>query len=215
MKKLSALEKELQDGHFRVSLFGSARIKKGDAIYKLVYQLAQRIGKEGIDIVTGGGPGLMNAASVGHASGRKNSQVHSLGLLIKLPHEKKSNKHLDIKEEFDGFTPRLDHFMVLSNVVVVAPGGLGTLLELFYTWQLVQLKEICDMPIILLGKQWKPLLAWVKRWPLKEGFMSPHDLHPIFHAQTVEQAMNIIKETHRLYKEGGANVCLNMKKYRL
>lgn len=215
MKRLSALDKELQDGHFRVSLFGSARIKKGDAIYTLVHNLAQAIGKEGIDIVTGGGPGLMNAASEGHAHGRKDKSVRSLGLLIKLPHEKPKNKHLDFKEEFNRFTPRLDHFMVLSNAVVVAPGGLGTLLELFYTWQLVQLGEVCDMPIILLGKQWKPLLNWVKQWPLKQGFMSLQDMHSVFHANTVNDAMKIIKKTQELYVKGGKNVCLNIQKYGL
>lgn len=214
MKK-NVLDKELKDGHFRVAIFGSARIKKGDKHYSMVYDLAKKIGNKGIDIVTGGGPGLMNAASSGHAFGRKNDSVHSVGLLIKLPSEQQENKHLDIKQEFDRFTPRLDNFMVLSNAVVVAPGGLGTLLELFYTWQLVQLKEICDIPIILMGKQWKPLISWIKQWPLKQKLMSPEDLHCIFYVEKPEEAMKIILEAHELYRRGGKNVCMNMKRYKI
>lgn len=204
-----------QEKHFRVAIFGSARIKKGDKTYKLVYELAKKIGERSIDIVTGGGPGLMSAATEGHASGDKKHKSHSYGLLIKLPSEQKSAKHLDIKREFEHFTDRLDTFMVLSNAVVVAPGGLGTLLEFIYTWQLVQLKEICDIPIILLGEQWHELIDWIKKHPIKNRFMSPSDLNSIFFANTLEQAMNIINHTYKMYKQGDKDICLNIRKYKL
>lgn len=212
---VNKFEKELKDGHFRVAIFGSARIKRGDGDYKKVRALAKEIGRREIDIVTGGGPGLMEAAASGYDSGRKNGKNHSLGLLIKLPKEQRTTKHLDIKKQFHVFSHRLDHFMLLSNAVVVAPGGMGTLLELVYSWQLVQVKQICNIPIILFGKQWEELIKWVKKWPLKNGFMSKEDLDSIFIARTIDEVMGIIDATHAAYVRGGKNICLNVKKYRI
>ena len=127
------IDKEIVKKHFRVAIFGSARIQNGDINYKLIYNLAKMISEAGMDIVTGGGPGLMNAASEGHHVGRKDEEIHSVGLKINLPFEKKEATHLDVKKQFSRFSSRLDNFMQLSNVVVVASGGVGTLLELFYT----------------------------------------------------------------------------------
>ena len=156
------IEEELKKKDFRVSIFGSARAKKGDDAYEMVYGLAHKIGEKGIDVVTGGGPGLMEAANEGHQSGKKNGDVHSLGLVIELPWENKANDYLDIEKKYSRFSERLDNFMVLSNVAVITPGGLGTCLELFYTWQLTQVKHICSMPIILVGDMWRSLIEWVK-----------------------------------------------------
>lgn len=215
MKRGSRFDRELKRADFRVAIFGSARVKRGDATYKLVYDLAKRIGKADMDIVTGGGPGLMEASSKGHRAGNKHHKAHAVGLLIKIGLEEKNNKHLDIKKEFARFSDRLDHFMTLSNAVVVAPGGLGTLLELFYTWQLVQVKQICNIPIILLGDSYKELIQWVKKGPLKHKYLNPEDLEPIFFAKDDQQAMAIIAEAHKKYKEGGKNICLNMTKYKV
>ena len=158
------LSSELKNGHFRVAIFGSARIRKGDERYRMVYRLAKKIAAEGMDIITGGGQGLMDAASRGHHAGRKNHTTHSIGLTIKLPQEQEKSFHLDIKKDFSRFSDRLDHLMALSNVAVVTPGGIGTLLELFYTWQLMQVQHICNTPIILLGKLWPEFLMWMKKW---------------------------------------------------
>ena len=165
---------EINDDHFRVTIFGSARIKKGDPRYNQVKSLAKMLGEKGIDIVTGGGPGLMQAASIGHNLGMKNSKTpsHSIGLLIKLPKEQKTAEFLDIKKEFQRFSGRLDRFMELSNVFVVAPGGIGTTLELFYTLQLIQVKQTCNVPIILLGTMWPPLIKWLENYPLKNNLMN-------------------------------------------
>ena len=97
----SVFDRELKKNHFRVAIYGSARVKKNDKTYKMIYELAKMIGKENIDIVTGGGPGLMEAATDGHRAGNKKMGAHSFGLLIKLPARQKANKHLDIKKEFD------------------------------------------------------------------------------------------------------------------
>src|SRR3989338_5265572 len=209
-------DKELAKTGFRVAIFGSTRVKKGDKTYAVVYRLAKMIGHEGIDIVTGGGPGLMEADSTGHAAGSKGTNnSHTLGLLIKLPKKQRTSKNLDIKHEFSKFSERLDTFMSLSNAVVVASGGLGTLLELVYTWQLAQVKNLCNTPIILLGDQWPDFIKWIKRWPLKHKFMSERDLEYIFSAKTCDDAMQILAEAHDLYKKGDKNLCLNIKKYKV
>lgn len=215
--KIKSIPKEIDEKHFRVTIFGSARIHKNDKNYKLIYQLAKMIGKKNFDIVTGGGPGTMEAANSGHRAGNKekSGSAHSFGLLIDLPKAQKTNKHLDLKKEFSVFSDRLDQFMALSNVVVVAPGGIGTTLELFYAWQLVQVEQTCDMPIILLGKQWVPLINWVKNNLLKQRYIDKKDLDSIFIAKDINEAMEIINKTYEQFEIGGKNVCVNLKKYRL
>jgi uncharacterized protein (TIGR00730 family) len=201
--------------HFRVAIFGSARIKSNDGRYRQVNELAKLIASGGMDIVTGGGPGIMEAANKGHVEGRGDNHVHSFGLNIKLPFEQTANKHLDIEKEFDHFSSRLDYFMYLSNVVVVAPGGVGTLLELFYTWQLVQVEHICNTPIILLGRMWEGLIEWIEKWPLKRRFISRDEMNPLFLANSCKEAMKVIDTAHEAFKEGGKDFCLNFKKYRI
>jgi len=112
----------------------------------------------------------MQAANAGHKSVQ--SDTHSIGLNIKLPFEQEANKYLDIKKEFDRFSSRLDTFMSLSDAVIVAPGGIGTLLELFYSWQLVQVEHICETPIILYGNIWATLTNWLRTEVLAKGFSS-------------------------------------------
>ena len=213
MKKIRLNSKyPINKKHFRVAIFGSARIKRNDKNYKTIYKLAKLIGSLNIDIVTGGGPGIMEAANKGHEAGNKDHNSYSLGLLIKLPKEQRANKHLDIKKEFSNFTASLDQFMLLSNVVVVAPaGGIGTLLELIYTWQLAQVRYIDDMPIILMGDIWLELIVWVKKWLLENKFIDRKDLDFIFTAKNYEEAFEIIKKSHELYKKG-KKLCVNLKK---
>jgi uncharacterized protein (TIGR00730 family) len=211
----NSIKKRAIINHFRVAIFGSARIKKGDARYKLVYNLAKRIAEEGIDIVTGGGPGIMDAANRGHHNGRKKKNIYSVGLTIHLPKKQKEGYHLDVKREFDRFSERLDNFIYLSNAVVVAPGGIGTLLEFFYTWQLVQVKHSCNIPIILLGNGWNGLINWIKEEPLKRRFLDKKDLDLIFLAKNFNEVIQIIKIAHKEYKKGRKNICLNINRYKI
>lgn len=207
---------KINEKHFRVAIFGSARIKPNDPRYKQIYSLAHRIAAAGFDVVTGGGPGIMEAANKGHREGRKEGgNVHSFGLNIELPREQFENKHLDIKKDFRRFSERLDYFMDLSNVVVVAPGGVGTLLEFCYTWQLIQVEHICSIPIIFMGDMWPELIEWIEKWPLKKKLLDKKDLHPIFLAKHCSEAMGIIKEAHRIHLEGGKDFCSNYEKYRI
>ncbi|MCF7905945.1 LOG family protein [Candidatus Gracilibacteria bacterium] len=177
--------------HFRVAIFGSARIGKEDRIYHQVTELAKEIAENNIDIVTGGGPGLMEAANLGERLSN-NTKSRSIGLTIQLPNEAKGNRHLDIKQHFQRFSNRLDHFMMLSNVVVVMPGGIGTCLELFYTWQLTQVHHIEPIPIILYGEMWQELFAWVQKYPLQKKLLSPEDLQNIHCVDSNEEVLEII-----------------------
>lgn len=211
----TTVDEELNVDQFRVSIFGSARIQPDDKVFKQVFSLANHIGKEGYDVITGGGPGLMLAATLGHKAGDKADHADAIGLTIELPWEAEANKHLEMKKHFNKFSGRLDHFMALSNVVVVAPGGIGTALELFYTWQLVQVKHICPIPIILLGKMWKQLYKWVCKYPVKEGLVSPGDLDSIYIAKDEKDVMRIIKNAHKVYEKKTGDYCLNINKYRL
>ena len=173
------------------------------------------LGERNMDVITGGGPGLMKAASEGHRIGNKNKKSHTIGLAIRLFNEQKTNKYVDIEKKFIRFSNRIDHFMLLSNIIVVAPGGVGTLLEFFYTWQLVQVKQICNIPIILLGKQWKDLFKWLEKYPLKNRLLNRKDLDLLFLVKNCNEAIDIIDKAHKEYKKGGKDFCLNYKKYKI
>jgi uncharacterized protein (TIGR00730 family) len=213
MKGEKTTKKGATPEHFHVCIFGSARISEDDPAYRLVNKLSRMIAEEGLDVVTGGGPGLMEAANKGHKEGRVDVDTHSIGLNIKIPGEQEPNAHLDIKKEFSRFSERLDNFMLLSNVVVVAPGGVGTLLELFYAWQLVQVEHICDTPIILLGEMWPDLIDWIEKWPLKLGLIGQEDMIPLFLARDSVEAMKIVRKAFEEYKKGGDEFCLTYDKY--
>ncbi|MBU0479655.1 MAG: LOG family protein [Proteobacteria bacterium] len=200
------------DPHYRVAIFGSARIKENDRAYNEVFEISKGLTEAGFDIVTGGGPGIMQAANAGHQSA--GSDNHSIGLNIKLPFEQQDNKYLDIKKDFDRFSARLDTFMSLSDAVIVATGGIGTLLELFYSWQLVQVEHICETPIILYGEMWAGLLSWLEQEVLARNLFSKREMHNIFHLTTTRQVVELIKKIHadRAQME---HVCVNYNKYRV
>jgi len=105
--------------------------------------------------------------------------------------------------------------MKLSNAVLIAPGGVGTLLELFYTWQLMQVKHICNIPIILLGDMWLELVQWVKKYPLNNRLLNIEDVELLFLAKNCEEAFMIIKQAYEGYKISDSNFCLNYKKYKI
>jgi uncharacterized protein (TIGR00730 family) len=186
--------RRLEDTEFRVCIFGSARISHDHPTYKEVYRLARALGKLGIDIVTGGGPGLMEAANRGVHDAR-NGQSKSYGLPIDIPSlAEVPNKHLDIKSQHKRFSSRLDEFMRLTHAVVVAPGGIGTLLELMYVWQLLQVGMLERRLVILLGGEfWGGLLSWMREQMLEHAFIGPHDLEAVRVVDDYREAVALIK----------------------
>lgn len=198
------LERELQlveDPRFyRTCIFGSARIKPESPIYEQVTELAHLLAEEGIDILTGGGPGLMEAANLGAQQGKKegDTKIRSYGLSIQLDFEPTPNKHLDIKRHHLKFSSRLDDFMRLSHSIIVTPGGVGTLLELFFSWQLVQVKHLSVRPIVLMDKVfWAGLLDWMRAEPLRKELMGVKDFDFIHLVDTPREAFEAIKKHHQ------------------
>ncbi|MDC0881826.1 LOG family protein [Candidatus Marinimicrobia bacterium] len=188
---LDSLVTEIGSNYYRVSIFGSARIKEGTSDYTQVYDLAKKLAQNKTDIVTGGGPGLMEAANAGAKDGSSDSK--SFGLHIDLPFETTPNEHLDVTYHHKKFSSRLDEFMRISHAVIVTPGGIGTILELLYTWQLIQVQHISERPIILLGGMWEGLIEWMKSEPLKKNLISKNDFKNIIIVKDVDEAIEILR----------------------
>lgn len=201
--ELDGLLTDIESEFYRVTIFGSARIDTQSPLYKQVYDLAYALGKQGVDVVTGAGPGLMEAANKGAKDGGLRSR--SIGLSIQLPFEENSNMHLDIKRQHKRFSSRLDEFMRLSHAVVVAPGGIGTTLELFYTWQLLQVGHIKPRPIILWGKDmWSGLVEWMRNATMDTGYISPPDLDMVQVVDSLDEVMAVLNPKIAAYRAEAA-----------
>ena len=188
---LDTLVTEIGTDYYRVSIFGSARLKPDTEEYIEVYHLAKKLAKNNADIVTGGGPGLMEAANAGAKDG--SSQSKSFGLHIDLPFETSPNQHLDITYHHKRFSSRLDEFMRISHAVIVTPGGIGTILELLYTWQLMQVGHISHRPIILIGNLWNGLLDWMRSEILKKHLIDSSDFENIKVVENPDEVIRILK----------------------
>lgn len=145
---------------FSVTIFGSARAKPGSVAYEETKQLAQELSKWGCDIITGGGPGLMQAANEGAYAA--NGGGRSVGIRVDLPFEQNVNAFVSQAFEHRTFFTRLHQFVLVSDAFVVAPGGIGTALEVMMIWQLLQVKHLTGVPLILVGDMWKGLIRWVQ-----------------------------------------------------
>lgn len=183
-----------------VSIFGSARTKPDHKYYKLAEEVAQKIVEHGYGVITGGGPGIMEAGNKGaHIAGGT-----SVGLNIELPFEQHDNPYIDSDKslDFDYFFVRKVMFVKYSQGFVVMPGGFGTLDELFEAITLIQTHKIEKFPIILVGKDfWEGLMDWV-RATLLDGFanISPGDLDLIHLVDTSDEVIEIL---NNFYKESG------------
>ena len=179
---------------FRVTIFGSSRIARGDALFHLAKDLARQLSEFGCDIVTGGGPGLMEAANEGAQQGSVSGKTKSYGLHIELPLEYEPNPFIDRLSSHRTFFSRLHHFVRLSHAYVVLPGGIGTCLETFMIWQLLQVGYIKDRPLILLGDQWAGLLDWMRKEMVPHNRVYSQELDIAQVVSSIEEAVQIIKE---------------------
>ncbi len=197
------LRKLDENRFYRTCIFGSARIKADTKQYAEVFEVARYLAWEGIDVLTGGGPGLMEAANKGARLGREEKKTRSLsyGLSIQLEFEPEPNRHLDIKRHHHKFSSRLDDFMRLSHSVICTPGGIGTILELFFVWQLIQVKHVPPRPIVLMDKEyWSGLLDWMRAETCARGLMSEKDFSFIHLVDTPEEAFEIISAHHKDFR---------------
>ncbi len=155
------------------SFFGSARTPPDDPEYALARETARLVGEAGMAVITGGGPGVMEAAN----RGARDAGALSIGLGIELPFEQDLNGHLDIALEFHYFFARKIMFVRYASGFVVFPGGFGTLDELFESLTLIQTGKVRNFPVILVGTDyWRDLFEWLRDRVLAEGKISPHDM---------------------------------------
>ena len=154
---------------YRVTIFGSARAKPGSIAYEETKRVARALAGMGCDIITGGGPGLMQAANEGVAGAGERGK--SMGIRVDLPFEQDVNPFVEMAFEHRTFFTRLHHFVIASDAFVVAPGGIGTVLEILMIWQLLQVRHLEHTPLILVGKIWPGLIEWARSSML--GFDPP------------------------------------------
>ncbi len=174
-----------------VSIFGSTRVKPGDEVYQKAERIGQLLAESGFAVITGGGPGVMEAANKGAAS----SGGKSVGLNIELPFEQKPNPYANITLKFRYFFVRKVMFVKYAVAYIILPGGFGTMDELLESVTLIQTRKIKPFPVILVGANyWKGFLDWIKEVVLKEGKISPEDLE-IF--QIIDEPGEIVKAIKR------------------
>ncbi|MFC2140512.1 TIGR00730 family Rossman fold protein [Candidatus Auribacterota bacterium] len=178
-----------------VSIFGSAQTKRNNKYYKLGVDIAERVVKKGFSVITGGGPGIMEAVNKG-ASRIKTKK--SIGLNIDLPFEQKPNPYIGKIISFRYFFCRKVMFSKYASAIVILPGGYGTLDEFFEIVTLIQTKKIKPLPVILVGKEfWQGLLDWLKEKVLKAGNIAPADLK-IF--KITDDPAQVLKYIETFYK---------------
>jgi uncharacterized protein (TIGR00730 family) len=174
-----------------VTIFGSARTKPDDPDYQKAEKLAELLVRAGFSVITGGGPGIMEAAN----KGASNAGGYSVGLNIRLPMEQEPNPYANIKLEFRYFFVRKVMLAKYSVAFVFFPGGFGTMDEMFEILTLVQTKKIRPVPIVLVDKQfWKPLVNWFAKTLIPENKISPQDLEIFKVLDEPEEIVNYIKE---------------------
>lgn len=188
-----------QKEHYYVSVFGSARITTGSDHYQQVKELAAKLAQLDCGIITGGGPGLMQAANEGIVSANPEALHRSIGIRVDLPYEPQANPFIGKVYSHKTFFSRLHQFMIWSDAFIVVPGGVGTLLELSMVWQLLQVRKLYDTPLILVGDMWKGLLTWANEYMLRDGdaLAAAIDLEIPVCVKTHEEAIQIIRE-HKL-----------------
>jgi len=175
-----------------VSIFGSARIKPEDKTYIQTVEIAKKLSENGFNIITGGGPGIMEAGNKGAQQGKGKS----IGVNIKLPMEQQGNPYTDLQLELKYFFVRKVMFIKYAQAYVAMPGGFGTLDEIFESITLIQTKRIKPFPVILVGTEfWSGLLDWIKETLLKRKLISLNNIDLIRLTDDPEEVVKIIKQT--------------------
>ena len=181
----------LSNVHNAVTIFGSARVKPDDISYQKTEKLASLLVENGFNVITGGGPGVMEAANKGAAqAGGK-----SVGLNIKLPFEQKPNPYANIHLDYKYFFVRKVMFVKYAVAYVIMPGGFGTMDELFEALTLIQTRKIKAFPLILMGSEyWGGLIDWLQNTMVKEGKILPADMDLIQIVDEPEDVVKLIKK---------------------
>jgi uncharacterized protein (TIGR00730 family) len=177
-----------------VTMFGSARTKRTDPYYRLAEKTAYLAAKNGYGVITGGGPGIMEAAN----RGATRAKGLSIGLNIQLPFEQVPNTSIKLLINFRHFFSRKVMFLKYTSAVIVLPGGFGTLDEMFETLTLIQTQKISYLPLILMGKEyWKGLLQWLKKSMLRRRFIEGPDVRLYTLTDEPAEAMDVINKFYK------------------
>jgi uncharacterized protein (TIGR00730 family) len=180
-----------------VSIFGSARVRRSDPYYRLARRMASRLVREGFAVITGGGPGIMEAAN----RGAQEAGGLSIGCNIELPFEQDLNDYVDLGMQFRYFFVRKTMFVKYAEAFCIFPGGLGTLDELFESLTLIQTGKIEHFPVVLIGTDyWTGLFNWIRSQPLAEGKVAAADLNLVTLTDDIEEACAAILTRHRARK---------------
>jgi len=176
-----------------VSIFGSARIQPDSRAYAAARKVGRRFAKHGWAVITGGGPGVMEAAN----RGAKEAGGLSVGFNIELPHEQGSNPYLDISYTFKHFYARKVCFVKPAEGFVIFPGGFGTLDELFEALTLIQTGKAQNFPVVLIGTDyWEEMISWVRGELLADGMISPEDLDLLHAIDDLDEAVRTIVDCY-------------------
>jgi uncharacterized protein (TIGR00730 family) len=177
-----------------VSIFGGSRVRKGSRHYRKAVQVSQALAREGFSIITGGGPGIMEAANLGARRGGG----RSVGLNIRLPFETRPNRHIDTLLNFNYFFARKVMFIKYACAYVVFPGGYGTLDEAFEALTLVQTHKIDNFPVILIGRTfWRGMLRWIRSEMMRGGMIGEPDLRLFTVTDDPREVCRLVREGYR------------------
>lgn len=197
MAEFVAATEKLKEITPAVSIFGSARTKPDHPYYKLTEDIARRLSDAGFSVISGGGPGIMEAANKGAFVGKSSS----VGLNIELPFEQMGNPYQDISQNFQHFFMRKVMFVKYASAYVVMPGGFGTLDELMEAITLVQTGKTLRIPIILVCEPfWRGLVDWIKTTLVNEGMISPQDVNLI---QVIDEPDAVVEAIFKHYETRG------------
>lgn len=178
-----------------VSIFGSNRLRRQHPFYRKAVKVGELLAREGFSVITGGGPGLMEAANRGARKGGVGGKARSVGLNIRLPQEQAPNPYADVRIDFDYFFARKVMFARYAAGYVVLPGGYGTMDEFFEALTLIQTHKMIHFPIVLMGRDyWKGLTQWLKRTAMPEGTISQGDVGLFQETDDPAEAVRIITE---------------------
>lgn len=197
MSEFVSATERLRDIHPAVSIFGSARTAHDHPYYKLTEEIARLLSDAGFSVISGGGPGIMEAANKGAFYGKSSS----VGLNIQLPHEQHNNPYQNISQTFHHFFTRKVMFVKFASAYVVMPGGFGTMDELMEALTLVQTGKTRRMPVILVGsKFWGGLVEWFRSSLLEEQMIGPQDMDLI---QVIDEPEQIVAAIFKHYETRG------------
>ena len=187
---------------YRVTVFGSARTDSAHWVYEEVERMCAGLAAIGCDVVTGGGPGLMEAANRGASLGNPDGDAESIGIRVQLPFEQSANPFVEDIFRHGTFFTRLHQFVLMSDAYVVVPGGIGTLLETAMIWQLVQVRQL-NTPLILVGPMWQGLIDWAREQMLRPGFelAGADDFDIPVCVNSTDEAMTRVRGYYRAWQD--------------